>query len=175
MKSIPLAPSALVLCTIVTTVFAGCGANAGSNDRPALPNVTAVGRTGSAVRSDFLEILRDARIRHHCYNGPTGAYTTCSFHTIAPGTATGPYPGSFTASGGWTFYSDGPMGPFWTFGEGFTISSGSTQIKGSIYQQNTGFGPPFPGVYQYTTTDGYSGGAKIRSLWPHFHERLSGL
>ena len=46
------------------------------------------------------------------------------------GTATGTYPGTYTASGTWTLSTDGS---YESFDEKFLISSGSLQVKGTVH------------------------------------------
>lgn len=59
----------------------------------------------------------------------------------ASGTATGPYPGTFPASGTWyRIFDDYTM---WGFQESFTITSGSTNIQGTASTGGS-FGPPTP-------------------------------
>lgn len=59
----------------------------------------------------------------------------------ASGTATGPYPGTFSASGSWyRFFDDYTT---WGFQESFTIASGSTNIEGTASTSGS-FSSPAP-------------------------------
>ena len=78
-----------------------------------------------------------------------GAHSTFS----ASGTATGPFPGSFTAKGGWrtrSLYSQE-----WIFHESFTIMSGTSEIHGHVAQLG---GPGWCGEYGSTRTLKYTAG-----------------
>jgi len=55
------------------------------------------------------------------------------------GTATGPYPGTFTASGHWWSVNDSGSGFFWGFTENFTIASSSGHLAG--FANTTEYGP----------------------------------
>jgi hypothetical protein len=59
----------------------------------------------------------------------------------ASGTATGPYPGTFSASGSWDRFFDDFV--TWGFQESFTITSGSNTIQGTAATSGS-FGPPTP-------------------------------
>ena len=108
------------------------------------------------------------RCRHYNY-GPGN--TVCNFHTTVPGTAKGPYPGTFTASGGWT--SGEHIGH--SFIESFTISSGSSQVTGSIsFHTFSGQGGPV-GTYQYQSSVA-NGTAQVEVIRrKDFRETFSGM
>jgi hypothetical protein len=59
----------------------------------------------------------------------------------ASGTATGRYPGTFSASGSWYRYFDDFVA--WGFQESFTITSGKNTIQGTASTRGS-FGPPTP-------------------------------
>jgi hypothetical protein len=59
----------------------------------------------------------------------------------ASGTATGPYPGTFSASGSWDRFFDDFV--VWGFKESFTITSASVTIQGMASTSGS-FGPPTP-------------------------------
>lgn len=106
-----------------------------------------------------------------CFEGVTSNFT-------ASGTATGPYPGTFTASGD---YHVSRGGGAW-FAETFTIYSGTLEVSGEIPYGGDPSPPVFacekfgPITWPYTSNYG-SGYAKItiRKRTESFHERLSGL
>ncbi len=81
----------------------------------------------------------------------------------ARGRAVGPYPGTFFAH---CVLSESSyhLHPFWNFTEHFIIRSGASKIIGTISAGGNGSNMPIPGVYQYTTTIGYSRNVKIQSL-----------
>jgi hypothetical protein len=60
----------------------------------------------------------------------------------ASGTAKGPYPGTFSASGDWATYFDWKKnGYFWDFNETFAITSGTSTISGTINARGLGHAP----------------------------------
>lgn len=112
------------------------------------------------------EVLQ-GKLHTHCkYHA--GLFTTCNFHTTQPGKATGPYPGTFTAEGS---YEDSFLVGD-SFGESFTLISGSSEITGSI-----SCGGPFGGCppNSYMSSIG-NGAAEITKLTNrHLSETLDGL
>lgn len=172
MKMIARKEYALSVCA-AAAILGGCGSSAqflNPTEQTPVDDAVATQFASSSLEAvervdpdRNSEILRDLKVRGHCHNGGNQHYEKCFFHTTVPGTATGPYPGTFTARGG---FSDEPgIGSgHWGFGESFAITSGAYKIKGTIYAGGVGPGPRFPGVYQYTTTVGYSGNVKIQSL-----------
>jgi hypothetical protein len=107
------------------------------------------------------EILK-GKIDTHCkYHA--GLLTTCEFHKKGSGKATGPYPGTFTASGNSEY--DPLQRPFYFFYESFAITSVSSTITGSIsYAYST---------YEYTSSVG-SGTAEVH-VGHHLSETLNGF
>jgi hypothetical protein len=138
MKNISdVARAGLGLCVAVA-ILGGCG---GSGQFPSRTTQAPLGRVRLGSSGD--EVLQ-GKIHTHCkYHG--GLFTTCSFHTIRPGKATGPYPGTFTAEGG---SRQGATQGQSSFGESFTIVSGSSKITGGV------FTPPFGSGLQYTSSIG---------------------
>ncbi|MGB8909758.1 MAG: hypothetical protein WCC84_13530 [Candidatus Cybelea sp.] len=155
MNTISRVPYGLSVC-VAAAMLAGCG---GSAQLPNPATQAPLGRIGS--NSSGNEVLK-GRVHTHCkYHA--GLFTSCEFHTKGPGKATGPYPGTFTASGG---YEQQEWYPFYSFGESFTITSGTSQITGSIfYSTSSG--------YQYTSSVG-NGTADV-SVGRHIDDVLNGL
>jgi hypothetical protein len=135
----------------------------------ALPRVDSEGIEPGAKGLERLH-ARELIIRCKNYNGGSNP-TVCNFHTTVPGTAKGPYPGTFTASGGWT--SGEHIGH--SFIESFTISSGSSQVTGSIsFHTFSGQGGPV-GTYQYVSSVG-NGTAQVEVIRrKDFRETFSGM
>jgi hypothetical protein len=155
MKAISPAHYRLSVCA-AAALLAGCGGSA------QVPNSTAQAALVRARSSSSGDEVLKGRVHTQCkYHG--GLFTTCEFHTKGPGKATGPYPGTFTASGG---YEQQEEYPFYSFGESFTITSGASQITGSIsYRVSSG--------YQYTSSVG-NGTAEV-NVGRHINEVLNGL
>lgn len=124
----------------------------------------------SKSNSSKIELLT-AEAKGHCKRGPSELFGSCDFK--ASGTATGPYPGTFTASGSYNFCEVYCM---WTFGESFTITSGTAKISGTISKLGWGNSPPFPAFYRYTSSLG-DGRIKIEAVGPDgpFREKFHGL
>jgi hypothetical protein len=155
MKTILQAHHTLSIC-VAAAMLAGCGGSA------QLPGATAQAPLVRArSNSSGNEVLK-GRVHTHCkYHA--GLFTSCDFHTKSPGKAMGPYPGTFTASGS---YEQQEWYPFYSFGESFTITSGASQITGSIaYWPSSG--------YQYTSSVG--NGTAAVSVGRHIDEVLNGL
>jgi hypothetical protein len=181
MKTISSPHYALVVCA-AAVMLADCGGsaqlpnptsqtslgNASAADRAALPNDASSERIGSD--SPSTETLTAKRVTHHCFWN--GTATICHFRTTAPGTAVGPYPGTFTAHGSSSEGSGRHGQPLWSFKEAFTITSGSSTVTGTISGSGSGSSPK---VYDYKTDNGYSGNAMAHVGARHFHEKLYGM
>jgi hypothetical protein len=185
-----LTGNALGLCA-VAAILSGCGGgsgaaplpipavqthlnNPGSVDGAASPNDAASEQLASKAANR--EVLAGkAKLKF----GKEGTTFT------ARGTATGSYPGTFTASGSWeSGESNGGHAqwiccPWWIFSEAFTITSGSSSISGRI----TGMGMD-DGLLgnvvsnlelPYSTSIG-NGNAYIKRIKQgRFHQTLFGL
>jgi hypothetical protein len=192
MKTISRVPYALSVCA-VAAMLTGCGGstqfpnptaqtpvgNAINSKRVASPSFATSERVGS--HSSSTEALTGkAKLIKPCHtirgkHGKNqGSRTTFSAH----GKATGPYPGTFTASGSWTTSCNRVFQCFWTFGETFTITSGSSTISGTAF--TPGFGQLSCTVVENLTvpyTSGsVSGSALINIIQKQdFSETLDGL
>jgi hypothetical protein len=99
---------------------------------------------------------------------------------LAHGSAGGVFPGTFIAHCVLT-EADYQGRWYWGFQERFIIRSGASKINGTIDVGGSGISMPVPGVYQYTTTNGYSGNVKIQSLATYggpdrdFREEFDGM
>jgi hypothetical protein len=190
LKTISPGHYALSVCAALA-ILTGCG---GTTQFPNPVAQRSLGGTGTGfrvtspsfatpegVRSDSSgrEVLIGKAKEAHCQStGERTIVTTCNFKVHGKHIARGLYPGTFTAKG--TLESEYSY-PFcvpgcWSFSESFTITSGATSIVGSIlaggrYAKNI----PIPGVYEYTTQNGYSGNVKISALIPHFRETCYGM
>ena len=131
-------------------ILAGCGGpsqlpnpdvQAPLNGRRTIDVIASASRTAredSRLDSSRIELLT-AEAKGHCKRSHSGLFGSCDFK--ATGTATGPYPGTFTASGSYYFCEVYCM---WTFGESFAITSGITKISGTISEFGKGFSPTLP-------------------------------
>jgi hypothetical protein len=165
MKTTSPGHCALGACAAVA-ILAGCsGAAQFPNPaaQTALGNARIVERSGSSK----LERLRTPgdRVKGGCESDGiiSGG---CDFH--ARGRAVGPYPGTFVVhcQSSWFKFS---LKEWWTFQEHFIIRSGGSKISGTIEANGSGGESiPLPGVYQYTTKNGYSGNVTIKSLAQFF-------
>jgi hypothetical protein len=174
MKTITRGPYTLSVCA-AAAMLAGCG---GSAQLPNPAAQTSLGdatpqRVGSASSAESLIGRVDIT---ECVSFDV---EICHFKVNGKRIARGPYPGTFTARGNWeSELSSYPfcLGGCWSFSERFTITSGATKISGSISASGTGATfMPIPGVYQYTTTNGYSGNVEISAFLPHFGEAFYGM
>jgi hypothetical protein len=158
MKTVSRGRYALSICA-AATVLAGCG-GATQFPNPGVPTPLGNASNHPDFGSVNAERLRARGVKGEC--GGDGTSWGCHFH--ARGRAVGPYPGTFFAhcQSTWSKFS---LKTWWTFQEHFIIRSGSSKIDGTIEVNGTGgMFIPLPGVYQYTTTTGYSGNVKIESL-----------
>lgn len=168
MKIILRFPYALSGCA-AAAILAGCGGAAQSPnpttqtplgntdilDRPASPSIFGSDRLNSGRGK--VERLRARRI--HPSGG--GEFPGPVFVFLARGSAEGPYPGTFTAH---CILAINTSSVSWGFSEGFIIRSGASKINGTIIASGPGLDMPIPGVYQYATTNGYSGNVRIQQL-----------
>ena len=186
MKTISPALYALNICA--AAMLAGCGGSA------QLPTPAAQTLTGSAIHrtaspNDAVseqvasnpaspEILA-GKAKVKCGNRKT--------RFSAHGTATGSYPGTFTASGSWDsreitgHHAQWIMCCEWYFTENVTITSGSSTISGSMNGFGMGPGAPFSCTavsnlaLPYRTSIG-NGNADIEAIQQgDFSETLGGL
>jgi hypothetical protein len=186
MKTVLHGHYALSVCAAAATL-AGCSGSA------RLPNPTAqtaLGNTGATFRvvspsfatpepvgpnSSGTEALTGkAKLIKPCHRAKHGWSASFSAH----GNATGPYPGTFTASGSWGEYYGRGGSEVWNFSETFTITSGSSTISGTA--SRPGFGMLSCTVLKNLTvpyTSGsVSGNALINIIQKHdFSETLDGL
>lgn len=136
-------------------------------DQHASPRVDSERVEPNAKR---LEMFSGGKIHIRC-NHHANSPTDCKFRTIVPGTAAGPYPGTFTAWGQWI----SGLNVGHSFVEDFTISSGSTQVTGSIaFHSFSGEGGP-EGTYQYESSVG-DGTAQVQAIAKkNLQETFSGM
>jgi hypothetical protein len=131
--------------------------------------------SGNEVLTGKAKIIKPC----HAIRGPHGKSHGSTTSFSAHGNATGPYPGTFTASGSWAVYPT-RFRQQWTFSETFTIASGSSTISGTA--GNLGFyGAPFSCTVVENLTVPYtsgsvSGNALINIIQKQdFSETLDGL
>lgn len=176
---------ALSVCA-TAAMLAGCGGSAQlpnppaatplagvrTAERIALPGYAHPGAVGSDSSSAEI-LIGNATVK--CFGGPPGH----GGFIVKRGTATGPYPGTFAANGGWTD-QDGSRP--WVFSESFTIKSGNTKISETISgsgKKNGSYCSTFgPNVMRYATTSGrnHKGKAHITIIQQgDFSETLLGL
>lgn len=188
MKAISRVPCTLGVCA-TAAILAACGGSAQLSNSTALvpfANSHTVVRPASPSdiipsayvgASSNIERLIGMAKRNKCKM--LGEEETCHFVAFGKRIARGLYPGTFTAKGTWTSEMTSiPRCPAgcWTFSESFTITSGATRIVGSISASGKGETfIPIPGIYQYTTKNGYSGNVKISGLVRRFRETFYGM
>jgi hypothetical protein len=191
MKAILRVPCALGVCG-AAAMLAGCGGssqfpnptaqapvrNAISSKRLASPSFAMPERIGA--NSSGAEVLTGKATLHRCHSYGFEFFRRFS---QAHGKATGPYPGTFTASGQWgvsELVINGSVDFFWGFSERFIITSGASKISGTIggmsdeksFPSCTSFGPQ---TLQYTSNYG-DGNADIQIIEKgDFSETLVGL
>lgn len=141
-------------------LLAGCGNPAGILNPGAqtpLSNAHIVGPAvedyaaprGMGFDSKTAERLTAPYVYESCmyhYQG-TDSWYSCTYSTN--GTATGPYPGTFTASG---TFGGGKSGRVvsWFLSELFTITSGTSTAEGKINADGgQSESPPIPGIFRY--------------------------
>jgi hypothetical protein len=180
MKTISLKHYALSVCA-AAAMLVDCGGplQFPNSDVQAPLNARRTDVIASASRSSLEALKPDsARIellaaesKGHCKRSHSGLFGSCDFK--ASGTAAGPYPGTFTANGNYYFCEFYCM---WTFGESFTITSGTAKISGTISALGGGLSPPFPAFYPYESSFG-DGRVKIEAVGPDgaFREKLHRL
>jgi hypothetical protein len=127
----------------VSAFLVGC-ASGGYQVAPSgstLQNAVPVGLNTNAVSAKpFTSPLggevftaSNVAVREKC----RGLHLTTRFR--ARGATSGPYPGTFVASGSWRFGANGfPPKPYWGFSEFFTITSGTRTITGSVGGNGSG-------------------------------------
>ena len=191
MKTILRAPYALSVCA-AAAVLAACG---GSTSFPSPTAQTPLGNAITSKRvasssfaiperiganSSGAEVLTGKATLHQCH--PYGFEFFRRF-SHAHGKATGPYPGTFTASGQWgvsELIYNGREKLFWGFSERFIITSGASKVSGTIegmssdnpFPSCTSFGPQ---TLQYTSNYG-DGNADVQIVEQgDFSETLDGL
>jgi hypothetical protein len=192
MKTVVQRHCALSVCA-AAAIFAGCGGstqfpnptarapvgNAITSKRVASPSFATPERagansSGNEVLTGKAKIIKPCHTVRGPHGGKHGSITSFSAH----GNATGPYPGTFTASGSWTVSCNRIFQCFWTFNETFAITSGSSTISGTA--GTPGFGSLSCTMIENLTvpyTSGsVSGNASINILQKQdFSETLDGL
>jgi hypothetical protein len=189
-----LTPYLLSVCA-AAAMLAGCGGstqfssptgqaptgNAIASKRVASPGFVMPERI-DANSSGTEVLIGKAKLIKPCHTirGKHGKNQGSSTNFGAHGNATGPYPGIFTASGGWTISSNSVHQPFWTFAETFTITTGSSTISGTMNKIGFSYLPFTCTVVENLTVPytigSVSGNAVISIIQKQdFSERLHGL
>ena len=188
MKTVSRGHYALSVCA-ATAMLAGCG------ESTAFPSPNAQTPAGIAITSKRVaspsfatpervsdkEVLSgNAKVTCHYYPSQFGF----GDHFHAHGKATGPYPGTFIASGTWSFVIlnlGGHQLPQWAFDETFTITSGASKVSGTMSDTDNSQLEKFsctslgPDASQYTSNYG-DGNADIQIIEKgDFSETLDGL
>jgi hypothetical protein len=150
--------------------------NAISSMRVTSPSFVTPERIGA--NSSGTEVLTGKATLHRCHADDFEFFRRFSH---AHGKATGPYPGTFTASGQWgvsEIIVNGSQFFYSTFSESFIITSGASKVSGTIEGTPSGFlscksfGPK---TLQYTSNYG-DGNADIQIIKKgEFSETLDGL
>jgi hypothetical protein len=184
MKTISRGHYALSVCA-AAAMLAGCGggSTSPSYQPPGMSQSSLAQSASSSQRvgpnSSGTEVLSGtAKVRSGRCRKSSGSYT----HFSAHGKATGPYPGTFIASGRW---EESCLSRFcgWSFNEKFTIKSGVSKVLGTIkgtggegwFPTCTSFGPEPYYYVQYESNYG-SGTVSIESIQKGvFDESLNGL
>jgi hypothetical protein len=186
MKTISRVPYALSVCA-AAAILAACGGSA-PFPNPAAQTPVGNARTAKQVASPSFatpqrvgpnssgtEVLTGkAKLIKPCQYVKGGGWST-SFS--AHGNATGPYPGTFTATGYWYALPQSKFGgyDFFLFGETFTMTSGSATISGTSNAAE--FAAPITCTVVKNLTVSYTSGsvtgnAKINIRSGHIHEYL---
>ena len=139
MKRFVLSRGALSVCT-ATFVLLGCGGSQGLIGQSATGQRATAKQLGyNPTAPDFSgsEVLSASysRIHARCYQGLI-SFTIGRFR--AQGNATGPFPGTFTAEGGWDDVFSFPYITY-LFRESFTITSGPFQISGRVLSRRKNY------------------------------------
>jgi hypothetical protein len=184
---------ALNVCA-AAAMLAGCGGstplpnptaqtpvgNATTSKRVASPSFATPERVGPNSSGAVEVLTGKAKLIKPCHTirGKHGKSQGWSTNFSAHGNATGPYPGTFTATGSWSGYPSIIGGPdFFLFAEAFTITSGSATISGT----SGAAGFPAPAPFSCTvfkdlavsyTSGSVTGNAKIHIRSGHIHEYL---
>jgi hypothetical protein len=149
---------AAIICAAAS--LAGCG----GSSQAANPATQMLEGSAMLSRSSSTEVLTGtAKLVYKCrkMRGMHGKHLGWSTGFSAHGTATGPYPGTFTANGSWAFY----FGRFHGSGdlvESFSITSGSSTISGSVKYVDF-YSPPFTCAQVQNLTVPYTIGSQYGS------------
>jgi len=150
MKTISRVPYVLSVCA-AAAMLAGCGGstqlpnptaqtpggNAMTSKRAASPSFAAPQRAG--LNSSGTEVLT-GMARVDCHHQRAHGYGAYGASFSASGMATGPNPGTFNASGSWSY--GGLLNFQWVFTESFAVTSKSRTINGTMAAGTFG-SPPF--------------------------------
>jgi len=157
MKRLNLSRCALSVC-VATISLAGCGSPAQSLTPPAqnffysTRRVDWVALPGYASRADVsFDTSTEQLNSSYVYISEISVGGNVEYTYSTTGIAAGPYPGTFTASGGYGSEPWGRGGHGWYFSESFKITSSSVQIKGHISASGGPSQPP-PKTYKYKST-----------------------
>ena len=193
MKHISRAHYVLSVCA-AAAMLAGCGgatqfpnptaqtavgnaltSKAVTSPNSAMPERMGANSSGNEVLTGKAKLIKPC----HAIHGKHGKGGGWSTHFSAHGNATGPYPGTFTASGSWTVSCNRVLQCSWTFNETFTITSGSSTISGTAGTLGFYGAPGCAVVNNLTvpyTSGSVSGNALINTIQKqHFSETLDGL
>ncbi len=165
---------------VVSCLVTGCAQFPNPTAQTATANAYTVGHVASPSNiSPDRPGSRDRKTEHlgsrsvHNGNcGGDGIESWCYF-SVKGGTAAGPFPGTFNAHVQFRSRCQPTFGCGSSFSERFTIISGSSRFSGNIDAS----GEP-PGVFEYTTDNGYSGKVKIYAAGlprDRFNEKFYGM
>ncbi|HTA54075.1 MAG TPA: hypothetical protein VK755_04975 [Candidatus Acidoferrales bacterium] len=164
MKSLDLGRYALSTC-VAAALLSGCGGSPPPISAPgAMGKYAASANQPDSVASSTTEFLYTRRVKETCFGNNYGC--NCVFHTS--GKASGPFSGTFTASGNWNATSNEP----WKFSENFSIKSTGKVISGTVSGQGAhpqmeggcvSFGPH---IMTYSVGS-HNGKVRVRFRWHH--------
>jgi hypothetical protein len=138
-KALLRAVSIAALPTCAALAFVACSNGAPFGPTPTGSGANRAGRASGAVLSIAPDAglsgetftARDVTIKHRTCRGGVFARVDTVFR--AQGTASGPYPGTFVATGRWTWGRRIGFPPLWGFRESFSITSRTRTSSGHIH------------------------------------------
>jgi hypothetical protein len=166
-----------VYLAVVTLAACSGGAPQALQSLPtAIPQDAAVSASGGLLRGEKFHATSVSINELECQKSPTEIQTEYS----VSGTVTGPFPGTFTATGEWVEQPNGVGGTERDFTEGFSILSKRYNVHGAVQVQSfdkakltcNEFAAPWKDLKWYTyDSSGSSGLARVTIVNPNKFEQ----